>query len=207
MHFHILTLFPDLVTPYFQGSILGKAIEANRIQLSVHQLRDYAKNTQRSVDDRPYGGGAGMVFRPEVVVDAVEDLKQKYSIQKVCLTSPKGKVFSSQLAQQQAQLESLLIICGRYEGFDQRVVDILQPEEWSLGDFVLNGGEVAAMAIMETLIRLTPGVLGDGPDIPDPRRLPASSSEGAQADEASEDLESSLHGTPFGDGLRGARAW
>lgn len=159
IHFHILTLFPEVFQSYFAASILGRAIEKGVIQVSLHQLRDYARNKHHSVDDKIYGGGTGMLFRPEVVVEAVEEIKKKYLIDKVILTSPRGKIFNHQKAEELSQNISVLIICGRYEGVDQRAIDLVVDEEISMGDYVITGGELAAQIMVDSISRQIEGVL------------------------------------------------
>ncbi len=161
MNFHILTLFPEIFSTYFNEGVLGKAQEKGLIQIFCHNLRDYTKGKYRSVDDRPYGGGSGMVMMPEVVVPAVRDLRTKHKIEKVILLSPRGIPFVQSLARRFSTLHSILFICGRYEGVDQRIIDLVVDEEISLGDFVLTGGELAAAAVVDAVSRLIPGVLGN----------------------------------------------
>lgn len=161
MQFHILTLFPEVLSPYFSASILGRAQKTGVIQIHLHQLRNYAHNKHNSVDDRPYGGGPGMLLRPEVVVEAVEDLKKKFPIDRVFLTSPRGRVLTQSMAQEVATLSSILLICGRYEGVDQRAIDLVVDEEISIGDYVLTGGELASAVIVDAIARLIPKVVGD----------------------------------------------
>lgn len=171
MHFHVLTLFPDLFGPYFSTSILGRAIKKGLIQISCYSLRDYATDRSRSVDDRPYGGGSGMIFLPEVVVSAVREIKKKAPIARVILMSPRGRLFSDEGARELMSLgkspaSAILLICGRYEGVDQRAIDLVVDEEISVGDYVLTGGELPAMVIMDAVSRLIPGVVGnrEGPE-------------------------------------------
>lgn len=161
MHFHILTLFPDIFSSYFDESILGKAQEKGVLQIFCHNLRGYATNKHKSVDDRPYGGGSGMVLMPDVVVPAVRDLRAKHNIEKVILLSPRGAPFIQATAQKLSQVSSFLLICGRYEGVDQRIIDLVVDEEISIGDYVLTGGELAAAVVVDAVSRLVPGVLGN----------------------------------------------
>ncbi len=160
IHFDILTLFPEIFTGFFGESLIADAVERQMIQFQLHNLRDWAYNKHRSVDDRPFGGGPGMLLKPDVVVPAIEEIRDKKNSH-VVLLSPQGKTFEQRDAERFAQLSQILFVCGRYEGFDERIIDIIQPEEVSIGDFVLNGGEVAAMAVIEATFRLLPGVLGD----------------------------------------------
>lgn len=150
-----------MFAPYFQASIIGKAQDAKLIEIHAHDLRDYATNKHRSADERPYGGGAGMVLRPEVVVDAVRDLKSRHGIEKVIYLSPQGSVFSHAKAKEYAGLNSILLLCGRYEGLDERAIELVVDEELSIGDYVLTGGELAAQVVVDAVSRLIPGVVGD----------------------------------------------
>lgn len=162
MRFDVLTLFPEIFTGYFGESLLNKAIDKQIVEAHVHNLRDWANDKHNRVDDRPFGGGPGMVIRVQPVVEAIEQIQPLSDKPgRLILLSPQGKTLNQPLVEELAQAQRLTMICGRYEGFDQRVIDLLQPEEISLGDFVLNGGEVAAMAIIDSVIRLIPGVLGD----------------------------------------------
>ncbi|RCS50528.1 tRNA (guanosine(37)-N1)-methyltransferase TrmD [Bremerella cremea] len=162
MRFDLLTLFPEIFAGYLGESLLNKAIEKKLVEAHVHNLRDWANDKHNRVDDRPFGGGPGMVIRVQPVVEAIEQIKPLAPFPgRLILLSPQGKTLDQPLVEELAQAQRLTLICGRYEGFDQRVIDLLQPEEISLGDFVLNGGEVAAMAIIDSVIRLIPGVLGD----------------------------------------------
>lgn len=162
MRFDVLTLFPEMFSGYMSQSLLKLAIERSLVEINLHNIRDYSRDKHKCVDDRPFGGGPGMVLKPEPVVDAVEAVQQMAGEPgHLVLLSPQGKKLDQPLVERLAQRSRLLLLCGRYEGFDQRVSDILQPEEVSVGDFILNGGEVAAMVAIDTLIRLVPGVLGD----------------------------------------------
>ncbi len=162
MRFDVLTLFPEMFSGYMTQSLLKLAIERSLVEIKLHNIRDYSRDKHKCVDDRPFGGGPGMVLKLEPVVEAVEAVGQMADRPgHLVLLSPQGKKLDQPLVEQLAQHSRLLLLCGRYEGFDQRVSDILQPEEVSVGDFILNGGEVAAMVVIDTLIRLVPGVLGD----------------------------------------------
>ncbi|MCC9599714.1 tRNA (guanosine(37)-N1)-methyltransferase TrmD [Stieleria sp. JC731] len=163
MRFDIVTLFPAIFDGYLTQSLLEKAIAKDIVQIHRHDLRDWAADTpHRKVDDRPFGGGPGMLLQVDVTVPCVEDVDRMVATpaRKILLT-PQGKRFDQRMAEDFATSERLMLLCGRYEGFDQRVIDILEPEEVSIGDFVLNGGEVAAMTIIDGVVRLLPGVLGD----------------------------------------------
>jgi tRNA (guanine37-N1)-methyltransferase len=162
MLFEIMTLFPGMFESYLAESVLSRAIERKRIEVRLHNIRDWAENKHHKVDASPYGGGPGMVLKVDCVVPCVEEVRKngKESGRLLMLT-PQGKRFNQHDVEGLAQEKRILLLCGRYEGFDERISQILQPEEISIGDYVLNGGEVAAMAVMDAVIRLIPGVLGD----------------------------------------------
>jgi tRNA (guanine37-N1)-methyltransferase len=162
MQLHVLTLFADLFTPFQQAGVLGRAVDSGLIALHVHDLRDWAGNRWRQVDDEPYGGGAGMVIQAPPVLAAVRQLRCDYGtgLRSVLLT-PRGRVLDQQIAAELAEEQQILLICGRYEGFDERALELLELEELSIGDIVLGGGEVAAMVVIEAVTRLVPGVVGD----------------------------------------------
>jgi tRNA (guanine37-N1)-methyltransferase len=155
--FKIVTLFPEIFSPFENASLIGKAVEKNILKFTYINLRDYSHDKHRSVDDTPYGGGAGMVIKPAPVFEMLEDVKDSY---KVFLT-PGGKPYTQSDAARLASLDKpLLLFCGRYEGLDERAVEEFD-EQISIGDFVLNGGEVAAMAVVESVSRLLDGVIGN----------------------------------------------
>jgi tRNA (guanine37-N1)-methyltransferase len=163
MRFDIITLFPSIFDGYLTQGLLAKAIQRDLVQIEQHNLRDWAPETpHRPVDDKPFGGGPGMLIQVEPTVNCVEAVQAMDSkpARRVLLT-PQGKTLDQPMAENFATSQRVIVLCGRYEGFDQRVVDILQPEEISIGDFVLNGGEVAAMVLIDAVVRLLPGVLGD----------------------------------------------
>ncbi|MCH1440459.1 MAG: tRNA (guanosine(37)-N1)-methyltransferase TrmD [Rubripirellula sp.] len=163
MRFDIITLFPSIFDGYLTQGLLAKAIQRDLVQIEQHNLRDWAPETpHRPVDDKPFGGGPGMLIQVEPTVNCVEAVEAMDSrpARRVLLT-PQGNTLNQPMAENFATQERVIVLCGRYEGFDQRVVDILQPEEISIGDFVLNGGEVAAMVLIDAVVRLLPGVLGD----------------------------------------------
>jgi tRNA (guanine37-N1)-methyltransferase len=162
MRFDVLTLFPEMFPGYLSQSLLKKAIDRGLVQVCVHDMRTWSDDKHNKVDDRPYGGGPGMVLRVEPVVECVETVQsQNEEPGHLVLLTPQGRKLSQPLIEELAEKRRLVLLCGRYEGFDQRVVDILQPDEVSVGDFVLNGGEVAAMVVIDAVIRLVPDVLGD----------------------------------------------
>lgn len=162
MRFDVLTLFPEIFSGYLSQSLLKKAIDRGLTSVHCHNLRQWSKDKHQKVDDRPFGGGPGMVLMVEPVVDSVEAI-QAMSAEPahLVLLTPQGRKLNQTVVEELATKSRVLLLCGRYEGFDQRVIDILQPDEISLGDYILNGGEVAAMAIIDAVIRLIPGVLGD----------------------------------------------
>lgn len=159
MRFDILTLFPNLVLPYFEDSILKRAIKSGLVEIHVHNIRDYSKDKHKKVDDTPYGGGAGMLMTCQPLFDCIKAVKMLNS-GPVIFMSPAGKRFNQQTAEKLAKKDGLILLCGRYEGIDQRVIDELVDLEISLGDFVLTGGELAACTIVDAVSRLIPGVLG-----------------------------------------------
>ena len=162
MRLDVLTLFPEMFSGYLSQSLLKLAIENGLVNVQLHNIRDWANDKHNSVDDRPFGGGAGMVLQAPPVVEAVEAVQQmEEPAGQVVLMTPQGRRLDQPFVEELAQHPRLLLLCGRYEGFDQRICDILNPIEASVGDFVLNGGEVAAMTVIDAVIRLVPGVLGD----------------------------------------------
>ncbi len=163
MRFDIVTLFPQMFPGYLSQSLLNKAIEEGLVNVQVHDLRDWSTDKHKMVDDRPFGGGPGMVLKVEPVVDCVESLRarEEATPDHLILLSPQGRKLDQHVIEELASKQQVTLLCGRYEGFDQRVIDLLEPDEISIGDFVLNGGEVAAMVVIDAVIRLIPGVLGD----------------------------------------------
>jgi len=162
MVYHVLTIFPEFFRGILDHGILRRAIEAGRVQVRIHNLRDWAKDKHRTVDDRPFGGGEGMLLKPEPIFDAVESIWAERSPgQKAILLSAQGRVFDQAAARRLAEADELLLICGRYEGVDERVGEHLVDEELSVGDFVLSGGELAAALVMDAVGRLVPGVVGN----------------------------------------------
>ena len=162
MRIDVLTLFPAMFAGYLDQSIVKRAIDRRLIEVHLHDIRDWSKDKHHSVDDRPFGGGPGMVLRVEPVVECVEEvIAQDKRAANIVMLTPQGRRLDQKLVEQLASQERLMLLCGRYEGFDERIRDILQPEEISIGDFVLSGGEVAAMTVMDAVLRLVPGVIGD----------------------------------------------
>ena len=156
MKINILTLFPNMFDGFLTESIIKRAVESKKVDINIKNLRDYAKNKHKQVDDTPYGGGAGMVLMCEPVFDAVEDLKTKNT--KVIMMTPQGKPYNQKMAEKFSKEKDLLIICGHYEGFDERISSIVD-EEISIGDYVLTGGELPAMVLTDSITRLIPGVI------------------------------------------------
>lgn len=156
MKISILTLFPTMIEGFFKESIVKRAIEKKLVEIEIVNIRDFATDSYGSVDDRPYGGGAGMIMRVDVLYRALQKIKSPKA--KIVLTSPKGKLFKQAKAQEYSKLKNLIIIAGHYEGVDERVRDYVD-EEISLGDFILTGGEIASSAIVDSVVRLIPGVL------------------------------------------------
>lgn len=168
MKIDILTLFPEMFEGVFHSSIFAKAIKNGAVEVNLINFRDYSTNKHKNVDDYPYGGGAGMVLTPQPVFDAVEDLLNKAEKPpKVILMSPQGETHSQQKAMELAGEDHLIFLCGHYEGFDERIREQLVTEELSIGDYVLTGGELAAMVISDSVIRLLPGVLGNEASAPE----------------------------------------
>ena len=163
MRFDIVTLFPAIFDGYLTQGLLEKAIRNEIVRIDRHDLRDWApQSVHKPVDDKPFGGGPGMLIQVEPTVKCVEAVEALDATPaKRILLTPQGKRFDQRMAEEFATESRIMLLCGRYEGFDQRVTDILEPEEVSIGDFVLNGGEVAAMVIVDAVVRLLPGVLGD----------------------------------------------
>jgi tRNA (guanine37-N1)-methyltransferase len=161
MKFDVLTIFPQLFEPFCATGVLGKAVERGVVGIDVHDLRDWADNKWRQIDDEPYGGGAGMVLQAPPVLAAIRELGERQGSSRSIILGPRGRLLDQQMAEELAQEARLLLVCGRYEGFDERIFEISGAEEVSVGDYILGGGEVAAMALIEAVSRLVPGVVGD----------------------------------------------
>lgn len=160
MNFHVLTLFPDMIRDGFQTSITGRAVEKGLLSLDTVNIRDFSVNKHNRVDDYPYGGGAGMVMQAEPVYLAYQSVAEKLPKKpKVLYMSPQGKVFNQRMAEELAQEEEIVFLCGHYEGIDERVLEDIVDEEVSIGDYVLTGGELPALVIMDAVSRLVGGVL------------------------------------------------
>lgn len=161
MNIHVLSLFPDMFTGVFGSSILKKAQEKGAVSLAVSDIREYSNNKHRQVDDYPYGGGAGMVLKPEPMFQAVETLTEGSTKKpRIILMCPQGERFTQKKAEELAKEEELIFLCGHYEGYDERIREYLVTDEISIGDFVLTGGELPAMTVIDAVVRLLPGVLG-----------------------------------------------
>jgi len=162
MRFDIITIFPELFTGVLECGIVRRARQSGLVNIRTVNLRDFTRDKHRSVDDRPYGGGEGMVFMPGPLFEAVEFCRgpEKVPGSEVVLLTPQGKTWSQDLAVEFATIPHLMLICGRYEGVDQRVIDSLVDREISIGDFILTGGEIPAMVILDSVVRLLPGALG-----------------------------------------------
>ena len=161
MQIDIITLFPELLTSPFEASILKRAIQSDKVKVNFHNLRDYAENSQKQVDDYPFGGGAGMVMKIEPIDNCLNHLKKNNSFDEVIYLTPDGEQLNQKISNELLTNQNLAIICGHYKGVDQRVRDHLISREISIGDFVLSGGELAAAVLCDSIIRLIPGVLGD----------------------------------------------
>lgn len=157
----VLTIFPEYFTIPLQASLLGKAIKEGIIKVNVHNIRDFAKDRHKTVDDTPYGGGPGMVMKCEPIFEAVESLRGENSLEHVILLSPAGQVLTQNKVKELSQLKDFVLICGRYEGIDERIVENIITEEISIGDYVLSGGELPALVVIEAVSRMLPGVVGE----------------------------------------------
>jgi len=156
--FDIISIFPEIFGSYFKESIIKRAIKKRLIKVNIHNLRKWTRDKHKTVDDRPFGGGIGMVLKIEPIYKAIKALKKKKS--KVVLFTPRGKKFDQKMAYRLSKANQLILICGRYEGVDERVAKYMADEEISIGDYDLMGGELPAMVVIETISRLIPGVLG-----------------------------------------------
>ena len=161
MRFDIFTLFPEVFSPYLDTSILNKARQRELIQVHIHNIRDWAKDKHHVTDSEPYGGGGGMIMKPEPIFDAVEDILGAQPACPIILLSPQGRLLTQSVAAEFTKHERLAMICGRYEGVDERVREFLVNDEISVGDYVLTGGELPALLMIDVVSRLLPGVLGD----------------------------------------------
>lgn len=160
MRFDLITIFPEIFRGVFDFGIIRRAVEAGLIEISTHDLRDYTCDRHHQTDDRPFGGGAGMVMKPEPLFRAIEAVTHGATGASVVLLSPQGRLFNQRVAEELSEKPHLVLICGRYEGIDERVVEEVVDDEISIGDYVLSGGEIPAMVIVDAVTRLIPGALG-----------------------------------------------
>ena len=167
MQFYIMTLFPEMIQGCMQDSILGRASRNGLIEVCTYNIRDYSTDKHRHVDDYPYGGGAGMVMQPGPIYDCWEDItKNMMKKPRVLYMTPQGRVFDQNAAKELAVEDSLIFLCGHYEGVDERVIEEIVTDEFSIGDYVLTGGELPAMVMIDTISRMIPGVLGNEDSAP-----------------------------------------
>ena len=157
MKIDILTLFPDMFAP-LKESIVGRAVEAGKLSINIHDIRDYTLDKHKKCDDTPFGGGAGMVMMAQPIASAIESIDSEHKTRRIFL-SPKGRTFNQQIVKEYASLDNILLLCGHYEGVDQRVLDLYIDEELSIGDYVLTGGEIPAMAVVDAVSRYVGGVI------------------------------------------------
>lgn len=160
MNFYVLTLFPEMIFNCLSHSILGRAQKEKLLHIEAINIRDFSRNKQKHVDDSPYGGGAGMVMQAQPIYDAWQSVKEKAGNSRVLYMTPQGTPFCQEMAQKLSKEENLIFLCGHYEGIDERVIEEIVTDEISLGDFVLTGGELAAVTMIDAISRLKPGVLG-----------------------------------------------
>ena len=166
MRIDILTLFPELFKPFISTSIMGRAIDNNLVNINTHNIRDFAKNKHRQVDDYPYGGGAGMVMAVQPLYDALDHVIGLHDLKPTIIyLSPQGRVLDQAMVADYSRHTNIILLCGHYEGIDQRVIDKYVDQEISIGDYVLTGGELAAMVFVDSVTRLIPGVLGSSDSI------------------------------------------
>lgn len=160
MIYNILTLYPEMIEAYKEVGIIGRGVKSDRLQINAINIRDYSKDKHKRVDDEIYGGGAGMLMKAEPVYDCVKDIKKDRDVP-VIYFSPRGRTFNSEIAKEYANLDEVILLCGHYEGIDQRAVDLCVDEEISIGDYILTGGHIASMVFMDTVSRYVDGVLGN----------------------------------------------
>jgi len=160
MFFTVLTIFPEMFDPFWEHGIIRRAIEYKIIRAAAVNIRNFAKDRHQVTDDRPYGGGSGMVMKPEPLAAAIRDASKRLPGAKTVLLTPQGRMFNQQMARELATCDGLILVCGRYEGVDERICHDLIDDEVSIGDYVLTGGELAAMIIIDAVTRLIPGALG-----------------------------------------------
>ena len=160
MRFDILTIFPDLLSSPLQEGIIRRAIQDHKIQVAIHNIRDFATDKHTMTDDRPFGGGEGMVMKPEPIGAAIDKVREDAGQGRVVFLTPRGKLYNQAKAEELAALDHLVLLCGRYEGIDERLVELYVDEEISIGDYILTGGELAAMVMIDSITRLQPGCSG-----------------------------------------------
>lgn len=190
MVFDIITLFPQMFAGPFDQSIIRRARDKNLVEIKLHDLRQWAVDKRGTVDDRPYGGGVGMILRIEPIYNAIEEIKKKKGKSKIVLLDPKGETFSQTKAKEYSRLDQLVVVCGHYEGVDERVREHLVDESVSIGDYVLTGGEIPAMVTIDAVTRLIPGVLEK------PEATTIESFSPSQLQETTS-LEGTLEGKPY----------
>ena len=161
MRFHIMTLFPEIFNSYMSESIMKRAVEKGIIEVNIYNIRDFSTNKHKKVDDYPFGGGAGMVMTPQPIYDTYKHIVDKFNIKepRVIYLTPKGKVHSQNIASEMSTFKDVILLCGHYEGIDQRIIDSIVTDEISIGDYVLTGGELPALILIDSISRLIPGVL------------------------------------------------
>ncbi|EQK43744.1 tRNA (guanine(37)-N(1))-methyltransferase [[Clostridium] bifermentans ATCC 638] len=161
MRFHIMTLFPEIFNSYMNESIMKRAVEKGIIEVNIYNIRDFSTNKHKKVDDYPFGGGAGMVMTPQPIYDTYKYIIDKFDIKdpRVIYLTPKGKVHNQNIASEMSTFEDVILLCGHYEGIDQRIIDSIVTDEISIGDYVLTGGELPALILIDSISRLIPGVL------------------------------------------------
>lgn len=161
MRFHIMTLFPEIFNSYMNESIMKRAVEKGIIEVNIYNIRDFSTNKHKKVDDYPFGGGAGMVMTPQPIYDTYKHIIDKFDIKdpRAVYLTPKGKVHNQNIASEMSTFEDVILLCGHYEGIDQRIIDSIVTDEISIGDYVLTGGELPALILIDSISRLIPGVL------------------------------------------------
>ena len=167
MTFNSMTLFPEIISAYVKESIIKNAIENKIIEVNIYNIRDYSKNKHKKVDDYPYGGGGGMLMTPQPIYDCYMDIKKNNSNTKLLYFSPKGKTLNNDMSYEYAKLDNISLLCGHYEGIDQRIVDMIVDEEISIGDYVLTGGELASLVFLDSVSRKIEGVLSSNENVSD----------------------------------------
>jgi len=161
MRFDVVTLFPELISGYFKDSLIKRALDKGILQIQMHQLRDFALDKHHQVDDSPFGGGAGMLLKPDVLGGAIDHVLLLHSKKPmVVYLSPQGEKFNNVMAKELSQIENIILVCGRYEGVDHRFIELYVDREISIGDYVLSGGELAAAVVIDAVSRFVPGVVG-----------------------------------------------